>query len=332
MPVSPELKDHYNRRINYFRVSITDRCNLTCMYCMPHVLVPKLSHDDILSYEEILRIVAVSTRLGITKVRITGGEPLVRKGVYEFLGKLTTIKGLTDISLTTNGMLLADHAERIKSAGIHRINISLDSLNRKTYQHITGEDGFNQVWRGIEKAAQIGMNPIKLNVVILKGINDDEILDFARLSLTYPFHIRFIEYMTIGETSVHMGDAIFTPEIKERISTLGRLNAIGKGNNDGPAEIYQLDGAIGKIGFISALSNHFCHQCNRIRLTASGQLRPCLLTDDDEEDIKGPMRRGCSDQELAEIFRKAINRKPKGHQMTADHPVRISTRMSSIGG
>jgi len=325
------LSDQYNRRINYLRVSITDRCNLKCAYCMPHELTPKLSHDDILSYEEILRLVAIGVRLGVTKVRITGGEPLVRKGVYEFFSALTSIEGLTDVALTTNGVFLADNIEKIRSVGIQRINISLDSLNRKKYQHITGQDCFDQVWRGIEKAKQTGMNPIKLNVVMLRGINDDEILDLARLSFTHPFHIRFIEYMTIGTNRVHIGDTLLTPEIEERISSLGRLNALEKGEKDGPAEMYQLEGAMGKIGFISALSHHFCHLCNRIRLTASGQLRPCLLSDH-EVDIKGPMRKGCSDKDLEDIFRKAVNQKPIGHQMAADHPVRIATQMSSIGG
>ena len=193
-----KLIDAYNRRLNYLRISITDRCNLKCIYCVPKDFIPRLPHDEILRYEEILRIVNVGVDLGITKVRVTGGEPLVRKGVYDFLGQLTRIKGLTDVALTTNGIFLKENIEKIKSANIKRINISLDTLDREKYAKTTGLDKFQQVWQGIELAHKSGFDPIKINVVALRGINEDELTSFARLSLSHPVHIRFIEYLPIG--------------------------------------------------------------------------------------------------------------------------------------
>jgi cyclic pyranopterin phosphate synthase len=208
-----KLIDKCNRHLNYLRISITDRCNLRCRYCVPQDLIPKLSHAEILSYEEILRIVRIATRLGISKVRVTGGEPLVRKGVYEFLHKLTTTKGLKDVSLTTNGVLLKDNLEKIQAAGISRINISLDTLNPAKYREITGYDEFHRVWQGIEKAHQMGFYPIKLNVVALKGVNDEELVEMARLSFQYPFHVRFIEYMPIGRSDFNPDTLLHATEI-----------------------------------------------------------------------------------------------------------------------
>ena len=202
----PHLVDTYNRnlnyhrRIDYLRLSITDRCNLSCVYCKPDRCVPKLRHEDILSYEEILRLLDIVIPLGVTKVRLTGGEPLVRKGVCDFLSRLTALEGLKDVSLTTNGIFLKKKLERIKQAGIRRLNVSLDTLDPGKYHKITGYDGFQVVWDGIETAQRMGFSPIKVNVVAIRGINDDEILDFARLTLEYPYHVRFIEYMPIGVT------------------------------------------------------------------------------------------------------------------------------------
>ena len=211
-----KLIDRYCRHLNYLRISITDRCNLRCIYCVPRDLMQKLPHKEILSYEEILRIVKIGVRLGISKVRITGGEPLVRKGVYDFLEELTEIDELVDVSLTTNGVLLKDNIEKIKSAGIKRINISLDSLTRQKYKKITGNDYFDQVWEGIELAHKTGFDPIKLNVVALYGLNDNELTDFANLSFSYPFHIRFIEYMPIGTVGIKIDRRLLTLEIKNR--------------------------------------------------------------------------------------------------------------------
>ncbi|MDM8553241.1 GTP 3',8-cyclase MoaA [Desulfococcaceae bacterium HSG7] len=325
------LNDRFNRNINYLRISITDRCNLQCTYCNPHNLVPKLTHEGILSYEELLRIIRVAVRLGISKIRVTGGEPLVRKGVYHFLKEIVAIEGIKDVSLTTNGVLLKDNIKKIKQAGIKRINVSLDSLNRQNFEKITRRDLFSQVWEGIEAARSEGFDPIKLNVVAIRGQNDHEFQDIARLSFDYPFHIRFIEYMPMGDAAFNKLHQILTPEIKKRLRNIGKLIRIPNLINDGPARRYRFKGAIGEIGFISAISRHFCHDCNRLRLTASGALRACLLSDR-QTDIKGPLRSGCSDLELARIFMHAIYLKPTGHRIAKDHDRPVNGKMFAIGG
>ena len=326
-----KLIDNCNRHLNYLRISITDRCNLQCRYCEPQDLIPKLSHADILSYEEILRVVRIATRLGISKVRVTGGEPLVRKGVYGFLSELTGVAGLKDVSLTTNGVLLKDNLAKIQAAGISRINISLDTLNPLKYCEITGYDEFSRVWQGIEKAHQMGFYPIKLNIVALKGINEDELAEMARLSFQYPFHIRFIEYMPIGRSDFGPDSLLLAPEIKSRISNLGKLAAVQENDHDGPARRYKFENAIGEIGFIPALSQHFCNRCNRLRLTASGQLRPCLLSDQ-QEDLKEVIRKGGSDRQVADVFTKAVRHKPSDHNLVSKNPARVCGQMRAIGG
>lgn len=328
---NPKLIDRYNRHLNYLRISITDRCNLQCIYCSAKDLNPRLRHDEILTYEEILRIVEIGVSLGISKVRVTGGEPLVRKGVCDFLEQLLRIEGLTDVSLTTNGILLEEHIDPLKSIGIHRINISLDTLNPEKFKKITGFDHFRRVWRGIQKAWEAGFDPIKLNIVALKGINDDEIIDFARLTDAYPFHVRFIEYMPVGNPQLAGNPFLLTPEIKTRIKTVGQLIAVENNLHDGPAKRYRLEGARGEIGFISALSHHFCEKCNRLRLTASGHLRPCLLSDH-QEDLIHPVRNGCSDKAVADIFLKAIRQKPSDHHLAAHSTGKIKSQMNTIGG
>jgi cyclic pyranopterin phosphate synthase len=301
------------------------------MYCVPREDIPWLSHDQVLRYEEILRLIKIGAGMGIAKVRITGGEPLVRKGVYDFLTDLKKINGLSDISLTTNGVLLAENIIRIRNAGIRRINVSLDTLNRQKYKEITGHDQYERVWRGILSAHEMGLGPIKINVVALKGINDDELIDFARLSFSYPFHIRFIEHMPIGISGTKIGQHLLAPEIKARLGSLGRLIPIEKGTLDGPAERFKLEDAVGEVGFIRPLSRHFCAHCNRLRLTASGQLRTCLLSDN-QVDLKGPLRSGASDNELAEILLNAVRHKPSEHHLSDDCPGNVNSHMSAIGG
>jgi cyclic pyranopterin phosphate synthase len=328
---SSKLIDRFNRNLNYLRISITDRCNLKCLYCVPQDLIPKLSHHEILSYEEILRIVRVSIRLGISKVRVTGGEPLVRKGVYHFLEKLAGIEGLQDISLTTNGVLLKDNIHKIKSAGIKRINISIDTLNRDKFKQITGYDFFDQVWEGIELAQRTGFYPIKINVVPIKGVNDGDLVDIARLSMTHPFHIRFIEYMPMGSNHMDMDRRLLAPEIKKHIEQLGKLVPVDRSTKDGPAERFKFESGRGEIGFIQPISRHFCQTCNRLRLTASGQLRPCLMHDK-QEDLKSIIRKGCSDRELAEVFLEVVRHKPLEHKLQTDHNAGSAVQMCAIGG
>ena len=327
-----KLIDPYRRALTYLRISITDRCNLKCLYCSPHNGFPKLSHKDILSYEEILRIARIGAQLGIRKIRITGGEPLTRKGVNHFIGKLHQIHGLQDISLTTNGVLLKEHIDSLIDSGLRRINISLDTLNPEKFEKITGMNFFNQVWDGILKANQSGLFPIKINTVALRHINDDELTEIARLSLIYPFHFRFIEYMPMGSSTRWISPSLYAPEIKQRLTEcIGRLIPVDHQDNDGPAERYRFENAVGEVGFISAMSHDFCHSCNRLRLTSSGQIRSCLLTDY-QEDIKTPLRRGASDEDLSVIFIKAARLKGIRHGLNPDAPDGVTGQMSSIGG
>lgn len=326
-----KLIDRYNRCLSYIRISITDQCNLKCIYCDPFARTPKVTHDDILRYEEILRLVRIGANLGLSKVRVTGGEPLVRKGVYDFLHQLCGIDALKDVSLTTNGVLLKDNIEKIKSAGIRRINISLDSLKRDKVKQIAGRDVFHHVWEGIMAAHEMGFSPIKLNMVAIKGVNDDELVDFAELSLKYPFHIRFIEYMPIGHTIIGASQQLLADDIKTRLETIGPLEPIENSRHEGPAVRYRYKSAPGEIGLIRPISQHFCSSCNRLRLTANGQLRVCLLSNL-QLDLKTPMRQGLLDENLKELFFKAVRLKPMNHTLGNDCPQRVEGQMSAIGG
>jgi cyclic pyranopterin phosphate synthase len=291
-----------------------------------------VSHREILRYEEILRIVRVASELGISKVRITGGEPLVRSHVSEFLSRITRIEGLRDVSLTTNGVLLEKNLEKIQSAGIRRLNISLDSLTPEKITAITQHDVFDRVWRGILKAHAMGFEPIKINMVPIHGINSDEIEAFAKLSLTYPFHIRFIEYMPIGDTGIESDRRLVAADIKERIeSAFGPLFPVVQSSDDGPAQRYRLKGAAGEIGLIQPISQHFCATCNRLRLTSNGRLRLCLLSNL-QEDLVSPIRNGCSDDRLKEIILSAIRKKPMQHNFHGGSLDCLKDRMSAIGG
>jgi cyclic pyranopterin phosphate synthase len=330
------MLDGHNREINYLRVSITDRCNLRCNYCMPREGMSQIGHDDILRYEEILRIVRVAVGMGISKVRITGGEPLVRRGVVDFISSLASLEGLSDISLTTNGTLLEDFAAKLFAAGMKRINISLDSLNPEKYAHITRGGDLSTVLAGIAEVHKLGFAPIKINTVAIKGFNEDEILDFAKLSFLKPYQIRFIEFMTIGHAALDPSNQylsnVVIREIIDRRYHLEPVN--GKRNAmDGPAQIYRIAEGAGEIGFISPLSHKFCHACNRLRLTADGRLRICLLSDE-EVDLKGPLRSGCSDADLTDLIKAAISQKPLQHDISCDegHRKKCMTDMSYIGG
>jgi len=327
------LFDSYHRRLNYLRLSLTDRCNLRCMYCMPEGGIPKFSHDEILSYEELLRLARLSVKLGIEKIRLTGGEPLVRKGVIPFMARLKQIPGLKDISLTTNGVLLTERIEALWEAGIRRINISLDTLIREKFERITRVDHFNRVWEGIERAKKIGFEPIKINVVAMRGINDDEILSFGRLSREEPFHIRFIEYMPIGlENNWKEERFLSADEIQRRLESLGPLHPVNGSGLDGPARRMAYAGAKGEIGLISPISDHFCPACNRLRLTAEGRLRVCIFSDK-ETDLRLLLRQGASDSELEEAIQAAIAQKPRQPAFSSNpSPRKCQRPMVKIGG
>jgi cyclic pyranopterin phosphate synthase len=332
------MLDKFKREINYLRVSITDRCNLRCVYCMPKEGVSLIGHEDILSYEEMLRIIRIARKLGIVKVRVTGGEPLVRRGVTEFLAALGKL-GLEDISLTTNGILLESLAEPIRKAGVGRINVSLDSLDPEKYTRITRGGDLAAVLRGLELADRAGFSPIKINVVTVKGFNDDEAIQFARLTMGKPYEIRFIELMPIGGKNDNADKYVSNDELMERIAGVGRLLPVEDGKRgkslDGPARRFRLEGARGVIGFISPISHNFCHACNRLRLTADGGLRACLMVDG-ETDLKTPLRKGCKDEDLEQLIRQAIMGKPRGQHTDGSGEDcsrrKCAREMSTIGG
>jgi len=269
--------------------------------------------------------------LGINKIRLTGGEPLVRKGVQEFIPMLTSLSGLDDVSLTTNGVCLKDNLETLKAAGIKRINVSLDSLKRLNFKLITRFDYFNEVWEGIEKARDMGFYPIKINIVVMRGVNDNEVLDFARLAIDQPYHIRFIECMPIGLQTNNTAFVSNSELKKALVKTLGPLIPLSHGQNDGPASRFRFDGGKGEVGFISAISDSFCKDCNRLRLTADGMILPCLLSNT-EVDIKEPLRRGCLDEELIKVFLEAVDLKPPSHPLNLEHEQMVYRKMCSIGG
>ncbi|MCL4514618.1 MAG: GTP 3',8-cyclase MoaA [Firmicutes bacterium] len=310
------MLDSYGRKISYLRVGVTDFCNLRCVYCMPPEGVPPRSHGEILRFEEIERVVRVATRLGIDKVRLTGGEPLVRRGIVDLVRIIAGIPGIDDLALTTNGTKLAEMASGLKAAGLRRVNISLDSLKPERFKEITRGGDLGQVWRGIEAARREGLTPIKLNVVIMRGVNDDEMAEFAGLTISQDLHIRFIELMSLGRESWHGLRHVPSSELKMRLEDApegglaGRpLEAVPGQDGDGPARYYRFAGAQGTIGFISAVSDHFCHSCNRLRLTPGGKLRSCLLSNG-ESDLLGPLRRGMTDAELEAFLARAIAEKP----------------------
>jgi cyclic pyranopterin phosphate synthase len=298
---------------------------------MPTQGVAKLRHEDMLTYEEMLGVTRVLVGMGISKVRITGGEPLVRKGALYFCESIARMVGIQSVSLTTNGVLLEDHAEGLLKAGLQRINVSLDSLDPEKYASITRKDCFHQVWKGILKAFEVGLSPVKLNAVVMRGVNDGEIEDLARLTFQYPFHVRFIELMPMNDDEPDerfMG----ADEILERLSAVGPLSPVNSSHSNGPARHYQYQGAVGKIGIISPISHHFCPTCNRLRLTADGKLRTCLFAAH-ETDLRPYLREGASDAILLEVIRSAILAKPEKHFLSPGGIRRCINRpMVAIGG
>lgn len=328
------LVDPFGRAITYLRISLTDRCNLRCVYCMPAGGVNWLAKSKILTDDEIVRIVKAAATLGIKKIRLTGGEPLVRPGVVDLVNKISSIHGIQDIGLTTNGILLERMALSLAQAGLHRVNISLDTLRPERFKKITRFGSFDKVWQGILAAEKAGLSPIKLNAVMIQGVNDDELLDLASLSLFHPWCIRFIELMPIGNGQ-GWGEGFPTqPERYMSVQDMrSRLEALGivptKVDSDsGPARTFCIPGASGTIGFISPLGEHFCQNCNRLRLTADGKLRACLVMPG-EISLREAL---CNGQHLDKLILQAISQKPKQHNLTATIPAQSERGMSQIGG
>lgn len=352
------LTDKYNRQISYLRVSVTDRCNFRCRHCMPAEGIPLLPREEILRYEEIMKVINTALRLGITNFRITGGEPLIRMGIIDFLHKLIRTPSVESVSLTTNGFLLNENCRSLKNIGLHSINIGLNSLNEDNFTKFTGVNGLQKVRLGIKSLLREGSQNIKINTVIIRGFNDTELLDFARLTFEYPISLRFIEYMPCGQwTNNSFGRTIPTEEIIAQLGVLGEFspvnpvrktsdtsydrknklsirkelsNGVNKRVGHGPAQYYQFNGAPGLIGFISPISRPFCSQCNRLRLTADGQLKSCLLSTE-MIDLKPILsltgsRKGRTNQKLEKAFIHAAELKPKTHCREKLTP------MSRIGG
>jgi len=320
------------RTINYLRISVTDRCNLACQYCVPKKDFPFVTHQDVARYEEILTIVQAATQLGITKIRITGGEPLVRKGLFDFVRRLNDLPGIEDIAITTNGVLLESQLDNLMASGLRRLNISLDTMDPVIFRQITGKDHHARVWQGIMAAHERGISPIKLNMVPLRGINENDIEKMAALIFKYPFHVRFIEYMPMGNSAVTMDQQMLIPEIIDRVSAaIGKLTPMGKKRHDGPARRFSAKGALGEIGFISPVSSHFCHQCNRLRLTSTGMLRPCLLHNY-EMDILSVLRNGGTREDIKACILQTIANKPRQHSLGGKDHGKIHAQMFTIGG
>jgi cyclic pyranopterin phosphate synthase len=322
--------DTYHRRIDYIRISVTDRCDLSCIYCTEKE-APRLSHDDILRYEEIQQVVQAAARLGVRGLRITGGEPLIRPNVSALVELLDQVEGIDDITLTTNGILLGKYAEELKTAGLKRVNISLDTFKADRYKNITGNDKIQDVLGSIRTAKVAGLTPVKINTVVMRGINDDELVDFARKSVSDGWHVRFIELMPLVDSGFKENKLVPVKEMMATISqSLGELEPCLTTSGRGPAKYYRLPNSEGTIGFIGPVTECFCGVCNRFRITADGGLRPCLL-EDDEIDIKTPLRNGAGIDELEKLMIQAASLKRERHRLneTFTHGQR---QMWQIGG
>lgn len=324
------MLDQYNRKIDYMRISVTDKCNFRCTYCMPKEGIKTLQHEELLHFEEIERIVRSAVELGVRRIKITGGEPLVRRGVIRLISSIHKIPGIEEITLTTNGYRLSEYLPDLLEAGVTGINISLDTLNRERFQQITGSDALEKVLQSIEDTLKSGISNVKINCVLM-NINREDWSEVAGLARRYPIHVRFIEMMPIGKGTSYLG--VTQNQIKKRLeAAYGNLTPCSERLGNGPAEYYQAEGFRGRIGFISAMSHEFCDSCNRFRLTIDGYVKLCLNCES-KINLRDFMRQGVSDQELTDFLQQAIYHKPRCHgfenQDKSDKEVR---QMASIGG
>jgi GTP 3',8-cyclase len=325
-----QLTDSLGRTINYLRLSVTDRCNMRCSYCMPAEGIVKKGHDNVLRYEELLLIAETAVRLGIKKVRITGGEPLVRTGIVSFLARLAAINGLCHLALTTNGILLEKMASELHAAGVQRLNVSLDSLNRETFAAITRGGDLAAVLAGLDAAEQAGFPPPKINMVVMRGINDGEILDFVELTRTRGTSVRFIEYMPVVKEANWQRYCISGEEILGRIAAHYDLELVDKGAFAGPSRDFRIPGARGAIGIITAVSGHFCGECNRIRVTSTGQAKGCLFSDETTDLL--PCLRPQNPAQLALVLKEIVETKPHRHEISCTGYRHRNFAMAQIGG
>jgi GTP 3',8-cyclase len=325
------LTDTFGRSIRYLRVSVTDRCNMRCVYCMPHGM-DWLPRQEILTFEEIQRLLRVFAGLGVTKVRVTGGEPLVRAGVPGLVRGIASIEGIQDLSLSTNGLLLADHAAELKEAGLRRVNVSVDSLDPVKFRSITQGGDLGRVLEGIDAALAAGLDPVKINVVAARGINDMEAADFARLTLERNVVVRFIEIMPLQDSAGFQEERfVSAEELLERIREVGELLPCDEVIGSGPARYYRFKGGRGTIGMITPMSHTFCASCNRVRLTSIGHLRLCLFGDQ-EIDLRSPLRAGADDEEIARLILYGMTIKPESHHLVRGEPGCGLRALSQVGG
>jgi len=328
-----KLFDQFGRQITYIRMSVTDRCNFRCTYCMPAEGMRELGRYDLLSLEELGQIGRVFINEGIQKIRLTGGEPLLRKDLHLLVESLAGHDGLRDLCMTTNGHLLEEKIETLANAGLHRINVSIDSLNEEKFKKITRGGDLKRVLKGLEKARAVLPGPVKINVVASKNFNDDEVLEFARLTLEDGYNLQFIEPMPLSaKASWERGEVLSVIDIRKQIEeTFGLEPVEHEDKLAGPASRYRIPGADGQLGFIGAVTDEFCKRCNRIRLTPDGKLRGCLMADG-EVDLLTPLRNGCSDEALCECLADVLNTKPERHYINDLHFIRPLRTMSQIGG
>lgn len=326
------LADQFNRPITYLRISVTDRCNLRCVYCMPEAGLAWIPKAEILNFEEIEQIVAAAASIGVRSVRLTGGEPLMRRDLSHLVARIAAISGIDDIALSTNALLLADQIGELRAAGLSRVNISLDTLRKDRFFAIARRPGLDRVLAGIDAAIGAGCTPVKLNCVVMRGQNDDELWDFAELTRRRPLYVRFIEMMPVlDNVDLQRAAYISATEMLDRIRSHSALEpAAGPGGN-GPARYFALPGAAGAVGVISPLSHDYCETCNRVRLSADGRLRLCLFGDNDI-DLRTPLRDGASRDDLAAIFRGAMYVKPERHHLDLGKPASAMRALSEIGG
>lgn len=323
--------DAYGRQMTYLRISLTDRCNFRCVYCMPASGMVFQPREELLTDDELLRAVGLFARVGFTKLRLTGGEPTIRPHLVELVRGMKAFDGIEEVSMTTNGLLLNRLADDLKEAGLDRINVSFDTLDPLKFKLMTRGGRFDLVWAGLEAADRVGLTPIKINAVVLRGHNDHEVVDLARLTLEHDWQMRFLEIMPMeGVGTVYDENLVTTEETMSRLeAAFGPLQPIETDPSD-PARLWKIPGAAGTIGFISPISQPFCAHCNRVRLTADGKLRLCLLRND-EIDLRDLMRAGATDDDLVHAMRGGIWRKPWGHGV-AEGDRETGRGMSQIGG
>ena len=326
------MLDQFGRRIEYLRISVTDKCNLRCVYCMPLHGLPWLKRAELLSYEEIAEIVRVMAGMGLRRVRITGGEPLVRRDVPSLIGMLAAVPGIRDIALSTNAVLLGDQADALREAGVDRVNVSLDSLRPDRVDAIARRPGsYQQIMDGLAAAERVGFAPIKINVVVMRGRNDDELEDFARLTLERPWHVRFIEVMPVGENlDVSAREYVPAPEMLRRVRAIGELRPVDGPPGNGPATYFRFPAAPGTVGVITPMSHNYCDRCNRMRLTADGQLRPCLFGEI-QTNLRDPLR---NREPLRPLIEHTLRIKPDRHNLVQGSAVGSGglLALSQVGG